>query len=50
MGILLVEQRVTEALHFANQAYVLEAGNIILSGAPSELQDNDRIRQVYLGM
>ena len=50
MSILLVEQRVAEALHFASRAYVLEAGNIILSGAPSELKDNDRIRQAYLGM
>ena len=50
MSILLVEQRVAEALHFASRAYVIEAGNIILSGPPAELQDNDRIRQAYLGM
>jgi len=50
MSILLVEQRVAEALHFASRAYVIEAGSIILSGVPAELQDNDRIRQAYLGM
>lgn len=50
MSILLVEQRVAEALHFASRAYVIEAGSIILSGPPAELQDNDRIRQAYLGM
>jgi len=50
LSILLVEQRVAEALHFADRAYVLEAGRILLSGAPAELQHNDRIRQAYLGM
>jgi len=50
LSILLVEQRVADALHFADRAYVLEAGHIILSGAPAELQHNDRIRQAYLGM
>lgn len=50
LSILLVEQRVAEALHFADRAYVLEAGRIVLSGNPSDLQNNDRIRQAYLGM
>jgi branched-chain amino acid transport system ATP-binding protein len=50
LSILLVEQRVAEALHFADRAYVLEAGKIILSGNPEKLRNNDRIRQAYLGM
>ena len=50
LSIVLVEQRVAEALHFASRAYVLEAGSIILIGAPAELQNDDRIRQAYLGM
>ncbi len=50
LNVILVEQRVAEALHFANRAYVLEAGKIILSGKPEELQNDDRIRQAYLGM
>ncbi|MBT6043196.1 MAG: ABC transporter ATP-binding protein [Gammaproteobacteria bacterium] len=50
LSVILVEQRVAEALHFANRAYVLEAGKIILSGKPEELQNDDRIRQAYLGM
>lgn len=50
LSIILVEQRVAEALHFARRAYVLEAGRIILSGEPSALQNDDRIRQAYLGM
>jgi branched-chain amino acid transport system ATP-binding protein len=48
--VLLVEQRVAEALHFADRGYVLEAGRIVLSGAREALENNDRIRQAYLGM
>jgi len=50
LSIILVEQRVAEALHFASRAYVLEAGRIILSGNPADLQNDDRIRQAYMGM
>jgi len=50
ISLMLVEQRVAEALHFASRAYVLEAGRIILSGDQETLRDDDRIRQAYLGM
>jgi len=50
LTVMLVEQRVAEALHFADRAYVLEAGRIILSGNTADLKNNDRIRQAYLGM
>jgi branched-chain amino acid transport system ATP-binding protein len=50
LTILLVEQRVAEALHFADRAYVLEAGAVVLQGTQDELKDNDRIRQAYLGI
>lgn len=50
LTILLVEQRVAEALHFADRAYVLEAGRMILSGNPAELKHNDLVRRAYLGM
>jgi branched-chain amino acid transport system ATP-binding protein len=48
--VLLVEQRVAEALHFANRGYVLEAGRVVLEGNHDALRSNDRIRQAYLGM
>ncbi|MGH8677785.1 MAG: ABC transporter ATP-binding protein [Burkholderiales bacterium] len=48
--VLLVEQRVAEALHFADRGYVLEAGRVVLEGTHEELKSNDRIRQAYLGM
>jgi branched-chain amino acid transport system ATP-binding protein len=50
VSVLLVEQRVAEALHFASRAYVLETGRVVLEGATESLQDDDRIRQAYLGM
>ena len=50
LTVLLVEQRVAEALHFADRGYVLEAGRMVLEGSHDELKTNDRIRQAYLGM
>ena len=50
VGVLLVEQRVAEALHFADRAYVLENGAVILEGDHETLKNDDRIRRAYLGM
>ena len=50
LGVLLVEQRVAEALHLADRAYVLENGRVILEGDHETLKNDDRIRRAYLGM
>lgn len=50
LTILLVEQRVAEALESADHGYVLEAGRVVLEGGVQTLRSNDRIRQAYLGM
>jgi branched-chain amino acid transport system ATP-binding protein len=50
LSVLLVEQRVAEALHFADRGYVLETGRVILEGDHATLKDDDRVRQAYLGM
>ncbi len=50
LTILLVEQRVAEALEAADQGYVLEAGRVVLEGPNSALRADDRVRQAYLGM
>lgn len=47
--ILLVEQNAKKALSIANRAYVLETGNISLSGDASELINNEEIKKAYLG-
>ena len=50
LTILLVEQRVAEALEFADHGYVLEAGRVVLEGNNQTLRADDRIRKAYLGM
>jgi branched-chain amino acid transport system ATP-binding protein len=50
LTILLVEQRVAEALQFADHGYVLETGRVVLQGDSRTLQADDRVRQAYLGM
>ena len=48
--VVLVEQNAELALALAQYAYVLETGNIALSGPARELHDNDHIRRAYLGI
>jgi branched-chain amino acid transport system ATP-binding protein len=50
LTILLVEQRVAEALQYADRGYVLETGRIVLEGNNSVLASDDRVREAYLGM
>jgi branched-chain amino acid transport system ATP-binding protein len=50
LTILLVEQRVAEALESADHGYVLEAGRVVLEGNNQALRSDDRIRAAYLGM
>ena len=50
LTILLVEQRVAEALETADHGYVLEAGRVVLKGTSKTLRADDRIRAAYLGM
>lgn len=49
MTVLLVEQNANKALSIAHRAYVLETGNIVMSGSGEELLKDDRVRQAYLG-
>jgi branched-chain amino acid transport system ATP-binding protein len=50
LTILLVEQRVAEALESADHGYVLEAGRVALEGNKQTLRADDRVRRAYLGM
>ena len=47
--VLLVEQNAKKSLSIADQAYVLEIGNIAASGTGAELLNDDSIRRAYLG-
>ena len=47
--VLLVEQNAKKALSIADRAYVLETGNITLSGDASKLINDESIKKAYLG-
>lgn len=46
--VLLVEQNAKKALSIANRAYVLETGDIVLSGDAKELMNDDSVKKAYL--
>ncbi len=48
--IFLVEQNANQALHIADRAYVMENGEITLSGNAQELLANKEIQKAYLGI
>ena len=48
--VLLVEQRLAEALELADRAYVLQTGRIVLSGPAAQIAGDAGVRKAYLGM
>ena len=48
--VLLVEQRVAEALEACDRGYVLETGKVVLEGSHDTLMSDARVRRAYLGM
>ena len=50
LTILLVEQNARAALAIADRAYVLETGRITAGGSASEIENDARVRQAYLGV
>jgi branched-chain amino acid transport system ATP-binding protein len=50
MTVLLVSQQALQALEIAERGYVLENGEVSLSGEASELLETDSVREAYLGM
>ncbi|MEW5725947.1 MAG: ABC transporter ATP-binding protein [Thermodesulfobacteriota bacterium] len=49
-SILLIEQNVYNALTMSQRGYVLENGEVALSGTGRELLENPHIRRTYLGL
>ena len=47
--VLLIEQNANMALKIADLAYVLETGNITMSGTGAELLADEKVREAYLG-
>jgi branched-chain amino acid transport system ATP-binding protein len=50
LTILLVEQRVAEALESCDRGYVLETGRVAMEGTYQTLMSDERVRHAYLGM
>ena len=50
MAILLVEQNAFAPLVIADRGYVLETGNVTLTGTGQELISNEQVRAAYLGL
>lgn len=47
--VLLIEQNANMALSIAHRGYVLETGNIVLSGTGAELLESEEVQKAYLG-
>lgn len=49
IGVLISDHNVRETLSICDRAYLMFQGNIILSGTPDDIVNNERAREVYLG-
>jgi branched-chain amino acid transport system ATP-binding protein len=49
VSVLLVEQNAALALDLADRAYVLETGQVVISGPAAEVRSNTDVRRAYLG-
>ena len=49
VSMLLVEQNATLALDLADHAYLLETGNVVISGTSEEIAADETVRRSYLG-
>ena len=49
IAVLLVEQNARMALAMSSRAYVLETGNVVLSGSSASLRESPHVKAAYLG-
>ena len=49
IGILITDHNVRETLEIVDRAYILHDGQVLMSGTPSEVVENENVRRVYLG-
>ncbi|MBP1155350.1 branched-chain amino acid transport system ATP-binding protein [Paenibacillus sp. PvR052] len=49
LTVLLIEQNANLALDVSDRAYVMELGQVVLSGSCQELKNNNKIQEIYLG-
>lgn len=49
LTVMLVEQNAKLALEFADRAYVIETGQVVMEGDAAELRENSEVKRAYLG-
>ena len=49
IGVLITDHNVRETLGICERAFIINAGEVLASGTPSDIVQNDQVRQVYLG-
>ena len=47
--MLITDHNVRETLEIVDRAYILHDGQVLMSGTPSEVVENENVRRVYLG-
>ncbi len=49
IGVLITDHNVRETLSITDRAYIINAGEIIASGKPMEVAQDEKVKQIYLG-
>jgi lipopolysaccharide export system ATP-binding protein len=49
IGVLITDHNVRETLKITDRAYIINSGEILRAGAPSELSRDEQVRKIYLG-
>ena len=49
LGVLITDHNVRETLDIVDRAYILHDGQVLMSGTPEEVVQNENVRRVYLG-
>jgi len=49
IGVLITDHNVRETLGICDRAYIISEGEVLASGLPADIIDNEAVRQVYLG-
>ncbi len=49
LGVLITDHNVRETLEIVDRAYILHDGQVLMSGTPEEVVQNENVRRVYLG-
>ena len=49
IGVLITDHNVRETLSITDRAYIINAGEIISSGSPHQIVQDEKVKQIYLG-